>query len=104
MKTIQGNLQRSYIPKYPTYYSDGSGRDRYINENNGGMLSKDIHQKKTLDLIPLHNNFKSLVRQTAPLKYYSDGTGRDGYILHESGGLERNHKSMNEYRLFDFLR
>lgn len=59
MKTVPVNLQRSYIPKYPTYVTDGSGRDRYINENNGGMLVKDIHMKKTLDLIPLHNNFKS---------------------------------------------
>jgi len=60
MKTIQNSLQRSYIPKYPTYSPDGSGRDRYINENNGGMLIKDIHMKRTLDLIPLHNNFKSI--------------------------------------------
>jgi hypothetical protein len=59
MKTIQNSLQRSYIPKYPTYVSDGCGRDRYINENNGGMLSKNIKMKKTLDLVPLHNNFKS---------------------------------------------
>lgn len=60
MKTIQNSLQRSYIPKYPRYVPDGIGRDGYINENNGGMLVKDIHMKKTLDLIPLHSNFKSL--------------------------------------------
>ena len=60
MKTIQNSLQRSYIPKYPTYVSDGFGRDTYINENNGGMLSKNIHMKKTLDLIPLHSNMRSL--------------------------------------------
>ena len=59
MKTVQNSLQRSYIPKYPTYVADGFGRDGYINQNNGGMLTRDIHAKKTLDLIPLHNNFKS---------------------------------------------
>ena len=60
MKTIQNSLQRSYIPKYPTYVPDGCGRDGYINENNGGMLEKGIFMRKTIDLIPLKNNFKSL--------------------------------------------
>lgn len=43
-------------------------------------------------------------KQAASLKYYSDGSGRDSYVLHESGGLEKNHKSLNEYQLKDFLR
>ena len=61
MKTaIQENLYRSFIPKYPIYSPDGMGRDTYINHNNGGMLSKNIYIKNSNDLIPLHNNFKSL--------------------------------------------
>jgi len=60
MKTVNHELYRSYIPKYPSYVPDGMGRDTYINHNNGGMLSRGIFVKKHNDLIPIHNNFKSL--------------------------------------------
>jgi len=60
MKKVNQELYRSNIPKYPSYSPDGMGRDTYIHYNNGGMLTKNIHAKHHNDLIPIHNNFKSL--------------------------------------------
>ena len=43
------NKAVSFPGKVPYYRSDGTGRDTYIREENGGLLSKDrLHQLKQL--------------------------------------------------------
>lgn len=53
------NLYRTYQPKYPSYPSDGKGRDTYIKYNNGGMIPQSFQINKTNDLLLLHSNLKS---------------------------------------------
>ena len=105
------SLNRTYAPSLVNYFSDGRGRDTYINYNNGGFLNKGARIYKGLnkfekngDVLPATTNFKSLNKNIAPFRYYSDGSGRDKYIIHESGGLEKEFKSLNQYHLKDFLR
>ncbi len=101
------SLYRSYSPRMAHYSTDGNGRDLYINYNNGGFWSRgtkiytgsqkgqEISQKYAL---------KPLMKHVAPLSYRSDGSGRDSYVLSESGGLKRDHKSLHQFHLKDFLR
>ena len=107
----RGSLNRTFAPSMVNYFSDGFGRDTYINYDNGGFLNKGTKIYKGLnrfdkssEFLPPASNFKSMNLNTAPFRYYSDGSGRDKYILHESGGLEREFKSLSEYHLKDFLR
>ena len=94
-----------FIPKYTTYGPDGLGRDNYIIYNNGGFLDK-LNKVKIKDNFEVVSTarFYNTRRNVAPFKYRSDGTGRDSYVLHEHGGLERDHKSLKNYHLKDFLR
>lgn len=93
------------IPKYVNYFNDGFGRDTYIKLDNGGFLNK-LYKVKSIEKfnIPSTTRYYNTRRNVAPFKYHSDGTGRDNYVLHEHGGLERDHKSLKNYNLKDFLR
>ena len=99
-------LYRSYAPRMSQYTPDGKGRDIYINYNNGGFLTKGIKTYSGSQMTDPSAKYQVRVsgKNVAPFKYMSDGSGRDNYVLHESGGLTRNHKSLNEITLKDFLR
>jgi hypothetical protein len=101
-----GNLHNTHRARMTSYTTDGLGRDTYIGYNNGGFWQDNISTINLIDKfdVPKHKSFHSLRKNVAPFKYYSDGTGRDSYIIYESGGLKRDHKSLNNYHLKDFLR
>ena len=85
--------------KVPYYRSDGSGRDTYIRDHNGGLLSKDrlhkLHQFKA----PKEKNLTFSLTKYGKhpyeynkggsnkfVHYVSDGTGRDFYVGSTEGG------------------
>lgn len=48
-------INRTYHPKYTTFYGDGNGRDHYVIFNNGGLHGlRDFraHQKHGFNLGP----------------------------------------------------
>ena len=71
-----------------THYGvDGTGRDSYINENNGGNFPGFVPQGKGKFEIGTFSNKrehrqKSLFIESKPLHYIGDGTGRDCYIMY----------------------
>jgi len=81
---------RTFDPKFPHYIPDGSGRDAFVNYNNGGLGAPRIpfyHESSAF-------NQKRQTKSPSPLKdavafqYRPDGTGRDTYIYCNSGGLK----------------
>ena len=70
-----------------THYGvDGTGRDSYINFNNGGNYRGFIQQGKgkfDVGTFPNTRQYrqKSVLIQGRPLHYIGDGTGRDCYIM-----------------------
>lgn len=97
------------------YRPDGTGRDQYIKNDNGGLLSHDaVHRMK-------HRPERSLGRMVfgktyqAPLPpklenhfphYISDGSGRDFYVTNNEGGNSHVHRWRNhvDYRFKSTLR
>ena len=87
-------LQRTFYPKYASYFGDGNGRDSHIIQNNGTMCSPNkvgmghqgVHLQK-------YNSTVTRRRSPSPHKdattfyYQSDGSGRDSYVLKHNGGL-----------------
>ena len=86
--SLEAGMARTHIPKYASYFGDGSGRDKYVIMNNGGLTHED---KKCF----IRDAFRSTLKDHGrkPLKdavsftYHSDGTGRDSYVISNSGGL-----------------
>ena len=79
--------------KVPYYRSDGTGRDTYIRNHNGGLLSHDrIHHLKQLKPLPERKlSFGKTTYRNRPYSdrggssgkfphYISDGSGRDFYV------------------------
>ena len=70
--------------KVSHYLSDGTGRDTYINNFNGGMWKENQYQINR----PESGTFSRENRYTSPAprinskinRYRTDGSGRDGYI------------------------
>lgn len=92
--------------QYIQYYTDGQGRDLYISSNSGGFCKNHSHKLDMKETFPTSVKFKfsNVSLHCAPLVYRSDGGGRDSYILREAGGLREERKSLNSYKLSDFLR
>ena len=77
-------------PKVTNYRIDGSGRDSYINFNNGGNNKPSVElgtfkysQKKGTNLINLGKPYNVIPKLSI---YKSDGMGRDTYIVKDCGG------------------
>ncbi|CAD8107154.1 unnamed protein product [Paramecium primaurelia] len=72
------------------YYSDGTGRDTYIQFDNGGltMHAQRCHQPQIGSFQPKRNGpiFRPQ-SSNKTLHYVSDGSGRDKYVLDNHGGL-----------------
>lgn len=107
------NLYRTLKTKHVPYFTDGTGRDRYIGYNNGGFFnprsynSVDPKVARTTGTT-LYTSLNNITRNPsikAPnFKYHSDGNGRDQYIVVNGGGLFYETKPLNLYKLTDFLR
>lgn len=77
--------------KVSHYLSDGTGRDTYINNFNGGMWKENQYQLNR----PESGTFMRENRYASPAprinskinRYRTDGTGRDGYIRYEVSKL-----------------
>jgi len=101
------SLYRTFRPNFKSYYSNGDGRDNYIQYNNGGfwninpnpasyyMTQKNYHPHK-------FHSFSSI--RTPPFKYRSDGNGRDSYIISNNGGLSYNNLPLKNCKLENYLR
>ena len=87
------------------YKPDGTGRDTYIKNDNGGLLSHDaVHRLKPK---PSPDRSRMIFGKTyvAPLPpkmenrfphYISDGSGRDFYVTHNEGGNSSVHRWRNQ--------
>lgn len=102
---------RTFDPKYSHYYSDGTGRDNFVNYNNGGFSIPKVHNPMQGTAYMRMGNAKvytgspSPRKEAMPVEYRSDGTGRDGYIVHNSGGLKQIfNKTSGEQFFKDSLR
>lgn len=85
------------------YYPNGSGRDTYIYNDNGGfaLMKKPRPQFHPATLIdnsnqPRREKFPFL--HSRPINYSQDGTGRDTYIITGNGGLMHSPGPRKEYR------
>lgn len=86
--SLEASMARTNNPKYASYFGDGSGRDKYIIMNNGGLTNED---KKFF----IRGAYKNILMDHSPkpqknavsFTYHSDGTGRDSYVISNSGGL-----------------
>lgn len=85
--------------KVAYYRSDGTGRDTYIRDHNGGLLSKDrlhslnqLKPQKERNLTfgkAVYNRHPTSFKEGGSNKfphYVSDGTGRDYYVGSTEGG------------------
>lgn len=83
-----GTLNRGgSLSKEPgvNYKSDGTGRDTYILNNNGGLFTS--YTKPLLGGISSHNALPNLRKSPSPFQsknvnYRVDGSGRDFYIAY----------------------
>lgn len=91
------------------YRCDGTGRDSYIRDHNGGLLTKDRIHKLTQFKPPHERNFTfshtKYGRHPYEYKngaankfvhYVSDGSGRDHYVGSNEGGNTYPHRWRNE--------
>ena len=99
--------------KYVPYPCDGRGRDRYIGYNNGGFFVKNLSISTNKNNKDTGTAFDTKINNRYPISpsikapnfhYHADGNGRDSYIISNGGGLYYDSKSLNSYKLIDFLR
>lgn len=102
---------RAVPPEGKTVYyrSDGTGRDTYIRDHNGGLLSKDRihklnqlkapHERKltfTQNKYGKHPYEYNTGGSNKFVHYISDGSGRDFYIGSTEGGNSHPHRWRNQ--------
>lgn len=91
------------------YRSDGTGRDTYIRDYNGGLLSKDRVHKLTQFKVPQERKFTFSQTKYGKhpydyntggsnkfVHYISDGSGRDFYVGLTEGGNSHPHSWRNQ--------
>jgi len=99
-------MKLNYVP----YFTDGTGRDRYIAFDNGGFFTnrevKKENSRRTGTSFDTKITYKymSPYMKTPNFHYHSDGNGRDSYIYTNGGGLYYDTKPLGSYKLTDFLR
>ena len=89
-------LNRTFHPKFSTYWGDGTGRDSYVVMSNGGFNETRNYNGQQ------PNGWRTSTHGSAPyvapqkdataVDYIPDGSGRDNYII-RSFGLKRNYRS-----------
>lgn len=92
-------------PKFSIYHSNGTGRDTYINYDNGGFRKVCPNNYRVL-YSTLRSSMKTTnINPKFPI-YKSNGYGRDSYIYSSCGGFFRCNSSKNffqslrEYNIF----
>jgi hypothetical protein len=85
-------------PKVTNYRVDGSGRDSYINYDNGGNVktSSEGWSKYTSKRGYMQYNTKNYNVVSKVSIYKSDGAGRDQYIVQDCGGFYNSGNSINK--------
>ena len=97
------------------YRPDGTGRDTYINVDNGGFLnvSNNLREPRRSGAYPPPSSLPTLVTSVSPkqasavdtmkpLHYRGNGTGRDTYIQHGDGGFTTTRKIVAQDPLVTF--
>ena len=103
-------LYRTMKLNYVPYFTDGTGRDRYIAFDNAGFFTNKESKKENVRRTGTSFDTKISYKYVSPymkapnFKYHSDGNGRDSYIYTNGGGLFYDSKPLNSYKLTDFLR
>lgn len=72
------------------YFADGSGRDTFVSNNNGGFYKAYTPapaDKVTTFMQKRRYNPPAPVIKSRGVQYHSNGTGRDSYIGFNAGGL-----------------
>jgi hypothetical protein len=97
------------IPKVSNYRIDGSGRDGYINSNNGGnsrSIAENGWCKYTSKRGYLNNFTTKNYNVISKVNIYkSDGNGRDQYIVRDCGGFyKEGSKAVNPHTFRTSLR
>ena len=110
MNMHEYGLYRTMKLNYVPYFTDGTGRDRYIAFDNGGFFTnrevKKENSRRTGTSFDTKITYKymSPYMKTPNFHYHSDGNGRDSYIYTNGGGLYYDTKPLGSYKLTDFLR
>ncbi|CDW75979.1 UNKNOWN [Stylonychia lemnae] len=98
---------RTFDPKFPHFHSDGTGRDSYIINNNGGLSvprpwnQRDAQTSFFASTQKFYRRESPSPRKEAkPFEYRSDGSGRDSYILANSGGLKNKIHNLTGDKFF----
>lgn len=94
------------IPKFANYRTDGTGRDTYINFNNGGHHQDNISFKYSSKRgLNIFNNGKPYNVISKLAIYRTDGSGRDQYIVKDCGGFfnstGNSHNFKDTFRQYD---
>lgn len=76
----------SMNPKISIYRTDGSGRDTYINYDNGGFRTNIVNNYRKMYCIKNESGKTANINPKFSI-YKSDGFGRDSYIVSTSGGF-----------------
>ena len=103
-------LYRTMKLNYVPYFTDGTGRDRYIAFDNAGFFPNKESKKENVRRTGTSFDTKISYKYMSPymkapnFHYHSDGNGRDSYIYSNGGGLFYDSKPLNSYKLTDFLR
>lgn len=97
------SMQRTFEPRYVSYYGDGSGRDQQITLNNGGLTGVEkTGMGHTGKQFSKYNSNVTQRKSPSPHKdaptfyYMSDGSGRDSYVLQNNGGLRPDYDRLNK--------
>ena len=89
-------INRTYHPKYTSYFGDGNGRDNYVIFNNGGLHGLRDYRGSHFNGFNLGPNAKrdaiTPKKEPTAFDYKPDGTGRDLYVI-RLHGLKRDYKS-----------
>ena len=98
-------MNRTFDPKVNRYQGDGSGRDTYVTNSNGGFIA-DCGLPSNSPWTGAHigggppqfYTNRSKVRPNAhkdavAFRYFADGSGRDSYVASDNGGLIPKYKS-----------
>jgi hypothetical protein len=110
-KFIKMQTNKAVVPegKVVYYRSDGTGRDTYICEHNGGLLTQDRIHKLGQFKAPRERNFTFSQTKYGKhpheynrggvnkfVHYVSDGSGRDFYVASTEGGNSNPHRWRNQ--------
>ena len=102
-------------PKVSVYHSNGSGRDSYINYDNGGFRHMAPANYRKVYAVIRNEMVKSANITPKFAIYKSDGYGRDSYIYSTCGGFYKvnNYKGFNNslrsydnytnYKKYDYI-